>query len=301
MTPTNAFISLDEIVMSYMLKSGMSIHNYYILAKLAAESVRELALSYLPMVNHVILEKEDKESWFVIPDDYTNYVSVGLVVGERWRPVAVSNSLLPMPNNDLGGEYDTSHSSEFDTQGGYTNWLNPDYATIVGSFNPGDFGEGFQTQDYSMGEAATVPASVGWAYPYNLALWNTEHYNDFWESKGRYFGGTTGVRPDSVQFNVEKGLIMCPSNFPANKLYLVYTGIGNVDTMSRIPVLAQSAIEARMEWQYHSRKRNISRGQVADYERLYYIEERKMMRRIDTFNLTEMRRILAKNFKRSKA
>lgn len=302
MTPTNAFISLDEIVTGYLLKSGRSIHSYYIFAKLAADAIRELALSYMPMVNHVILEKPDKQTWFTLPDDYTDYVSVGAVVGERWRPVAVTKTLLAVPNTNGAGQYsDGQHSSEFNTQGEYTGWLNPEYATVVGGFNPADFGTGFQTQDYSLGQPPTIQNNPGWAYPYNMGLWNVEHFNDYWESTGRFFGGYSGYRSDSVQFNPEKGIIMCPADFPSDKLYLIYTGVGNIDTMSRIPVIAQAAIEARMEWQYYCKKRNVGRGEVADYERLYYIEEKKMMKRFDSFNLTELNRILAKNFKRSKA
>ena len=302
MIPTNAFISLDEIVTGYLLKSGRSIHNYYIFARLAAEAVRELALSYMPLINHTILHKEEGTTWFNLPDDYTDYVSVGLVVGDFWRPVAVTGSLLGMPNNDQGGQYDTSqHNGEFNNEGGYTNWLNPDYAKVVAGFDASSFGEGFQTQDYSVAEASPLPNASAWSYPYNLQLWSTEHYNDYWEGKGRYFGGFGGTRTDAVQFAPEKGLILCPTGFPSDKLYLVYTGVGNVDTMTRIPVIAQSAIEARMEWQYYALKRTVGKGEVREYERLYYIEEKKMMRRFDSFNLTELRRILAKNFKRSKA
>ena len=304
MTAPNAFISIDQIVASYQLTRGYPIHYYYQLLKLAADATRELSLSYMPMVNHVVLRKETNETWFTLPDGYTDYVSVGLILGERWRPVAVTQSLMGMPNMTGGGDYNpATNNNEYNSVGEWTGWLNPEYAVAESGFNVNDFsGDSFNETDITLNSSpSTRTDTFGWAYPYGYALWNTEHFNEYWESKGRFFGGTSSIRSDSVQFVPEKNIIMCPYGFPSNELYLIYTGIGNVDSMTHIPVLAQNAIEAKMEWQYRAPKRNVGAGEKREYERLYYIQEKIMMRRFDSFNLTELGRILAKNFKRSKA
>ena len=78
MTPTNAFISLDQICYSWLLRQNKTIHFYYKALSLASEAIRELSLTSLPLVNHKIIEKQDDETWFILPNDYTDWVSVGL-------------------------------------------------------------------------------------------------------------------------------------------------------------------------------------------------------------------------------
>ena len=210
---------------------------------------------------------------------------------------------MAMPNEKGGGEYNMStNTDEYNNSEGWTTWVNPDYATLLPSFS-GDFNhDQFQENNVSLGEdvQSGVTNLSGWYYPFGYNLWTAERYNDYWESKGRYFGGVNGIRNDSVQFSPDKNIIMCSQDFPSNTLYLIWTGVGNIDTMTYVPLVAQDAIEAHIDWKYKANKSNTPLGEKREAERLYYIEERKMMIRLDDFGRTELNRILAKNFRRTK-
>ena len=151
MTPQNAFISIDQICNSWLLKRGKSIHSYYKIMVLAAEAIQELALTSLPLVSHKIIKKQSNESWFTLPQDYTEWVSAGIRVGEFWRPVSISNRLMPMPNEIANSEY----NGEYNMGNSWTSWLNPAIGNVSPTnpttpyfntqyFNPAYFNAGVQ-------------------------------------------------------------------------------------------------------------------------------------------------------------
>lgn len=292
MTPTNAFISLDQICYSWLLRQNKTIHFYYKALSLASEAIRELSLTSLPLVNHKIIEKQDDETWFILPNDYTDWVSVGLRTGEFWRPVRVHNKLMPMPNTvsgsgSFGDDVDIDDSD-------WTNWLNPKTLETVSTFS-GDF---FSGNSFN----ATLPTTT----LFNGSMFNGQQF----ETDGGISDGDSVVstmkslsdesyRNDIVSINAEKGIIVTPVGFPSNELYLVYVGIGGVDSMTHIPVIAQSTIEAYISWKYAMNKRGgLSEGRVLKEE---YNEQHRILRaRLNEMTTVDVLRIMDDNYGRVK-
>lgn len=307
MVATNAYITVDNIVSSLLLTKGKSISQYWKYLKLTADAVRELAFSHMPLVNHTILHKPEGQSWFDLPAGYTDWVSVGVRCGERWRPIAVgAGNLMPFPRSKGGGEYDSSFNptpGNMNVNGGWTNWLNPSLATAAASFA----GDDFYNQDYldsesepSTGGNCGCEGSQGWAWPYGYGYYNgffwAEWFDDWGESRGRMFGLGDGQRPDVVEINPEYGVIMCPACFPGNELYLVYIGIGSVDTMTHIPANAQAVIEAYVSWKYAEAKRTTSGGDREYWKREYYDQLRLYRARKNELTTVDIHRIICANY-----
>jgi hypothetical protein len=96
-TPTNSYVSIDQIVNHWLLSNGKTVHNYMKAYTFAAEAVRELSFNSLHLVQETFLTKPAGQSWWNLPSDYTDWVSVGIRNGEFWRPVGVQKGLMPFP------------------------------------------------------------------------------------------------------------------------------------------------------------------------------------------------------------
>lgn len=232
----NAHISIDQIVVSWLGKHGYTMHWYIKALLLAQEAVQKLSLKSMPMLHHRLLTKEDGENWFTLPEGYADYVRIGVRYGDTWIPVRVDGRLMPYPNSDGLGDLDENEfGDDLNTEGGNASWYS-------GASNPADFsssdfsGTDFQTETAT---AAAVPATGDWR----------SYVVDGW------YGGTLYQRR-GVAIDTARGLIVTPYAFGHNELYLVYTGIDTVDNMTGIPVIAQAAIEAYIDWRYEAYKRN---------------------------------------------
>lgn len=96
-TPTNSYVTLDQIVNHWLLSNGKTVHNYMKAYTFAAEAVRELSFNSLHLIQETFLNKPKGQSWWNLPSDYTDWVSVGIRNGEFWRPVGVLKGLMPFP------------------------------------------------------------------------------------------------------------------------------------------------------------------------------------------------------------
>lgn len=295
-TSANAFLSVSDIVNSYIVAHGKTRHSAWKLYKLACDAVRELALSQMPLPQHKIISKPVGQTWFELPKDYTDYISVGIRVGERWRPVAVEHQLMPYPAPAGMGQYDNEFGAGYNVDGGWTNWLNPNLAISPASFNGNNFSGGnYNTTNY------TPPNQQPQLSPnYLFPFFNSSRLDWLLENTGGAYGFGDGVRVDVVRIVPEKGIIMVPAAFPSNQLYLVYAGIGSVDTMTHVPIQAQATIEAYMEWKYFSNKRNVGRGEAMDYERRYNRERLRLAARLNPISLTDIQKVLFATFGRTK-
>lgn len=297
---TGAFISADQIVCSWLINHEKTIHTYYKIIKLVADCVRELSLTTLPMVNHAILKRPWDQGWFTLPGDYVDYCALGIRQGEFWRPIGVNDQLMPMPNNVGNGEFDGDEfGNAFNTQGDWTNWLNPKGNVQPASFNPDDF----NSPDFNI-TGNTIPNPNGLSgnfigdYPYGLGGYTTgipffwsETYDYYGENKGRAFGLGDGFRPDVVTVNPKDGVIMCPQSFPSCFLYLSYIATGTVDTMTQIDIRAQATIEAYVTWKYWDHKRN-GKQEAAIAKQEYDMQHRILRSRIAHLSTTDVRRIV---------
>lgn len=96
-TPTNSYVTLDQIVNHWLLSNGKTVHNYMKAYTFCAEAVRELSFNSLHLIQETFLTKPKGQSWWNLPSDYTDWVSVGVRNGEFWRPVGVLKGLMPFP------------------------------------------------------------------------------------------------------------------------------------------------------------------------------------------------------------
>jgi hypothetical protein len=96
-TPTNSYVTLDQIVNHWLLSNGKTIHSYLKSYTFATEAVRELSFNSLNLIQETFLTKPKGQSWWNLPSDYTDWVSVGIRNGEFWRPVGVLKGLMPFP------------------------------------------------------------------------------------------------------------------------------------------------------------------------------------------------------------
>lgn len=295
MHSVNAFISINDIVNSYLVAHGKTRHSAWKLYKLACDAVRELALSQMPLPQHKILTKPAGQTWFELPKDFTDYISVGIRVGERWRPVAVEHQLMPYPAPAGHGEFNDEFGDGYDTEGGWTNWVNPSLAIDPASFGPQFNPSNYLNTNYTPPNNEDIPLP-GYLFPY----FNASRLNWLLENVGGAYGFGDGVRVDVVRFAPELGIIMVPTAFPVNNIYLVYAGIGSVDTLTHIPIQAQACVEAYMDWKYHSNKRTVGRGDAMDYERRYNRERLRLAARLDPMSLTDIQKVLFSTFGRTK-
>ena len=366
-TPTNSYVSLNDIVNHWLLMNGKTVHNYMKAYTFATEAIRELSFNSLHLIQETFLTKPKGQSWWNLPSDYTDWVSVGIRNGEFWRPVGVFNGLMPFPaphnyylnlatsvvkTASVGpsAEYYTytfdlttptsatqfndvvtaaSQGMPFGVQGIYP-------IAAISTANLGTTGQVTVTPTSGLTFNATlglesvlylwiypipnqtlgdedfqnwgdnVSGSVGsptnpWFTPYQgfLPFFFSDLYNDWGQMKGRQFGIGDGTRIDSVVFNVEQGIIVCPKFFPSDYLYLAYVSTGNASTMTKIPKNAQAAIEAYITWKYFATKRN--RQQDAAIAKANFDNQHRLLRsRNNTLTTTDVKRTIARGFGRTK-
>lgn len=293
-----ALISVDEIADSWLLKNSKTHHSWYKILPLVCEAVQELGFTSMPILRHTQITKLPSETWFNIPNGYADWVSVGYRVGNRWIPVGVTKSLMAYPNTELNGaQFNQEYDNKFKKGGNWKSWLNRDSTFITDDF----FADDYSNEDYSDSDTTVrqpspynsnivgncVPSCYDFAFPFGWGLGIVT--NQMGESvMGRF---SNAPRPDEVMFNVEKGIIMCPDNFPSNELYLVYVGFGVADTMTYIPLKAQAVIEAYVSWKYNQNKRN--NLSEARYFKQMYDEQHYLYRaRNNELTTTVVRRIV---------
>jgi len=297
-----ALISALEITDSWLLKHNKTQHSWAKALPLVWEAIQELVLTSLPIVQHTQITKLPNETWFQLPKDYMDWVSVGIRVGDRWHPVGISERLMPYPNSECaGGQYDSEHDrKQYRREGEWKSWLNRDCTYQNADF----FADDFFNEDYSdenstsqqpqpLDNAAFYYNGYGALYPYNL-------WNYGLNSSGEPVQGVFSPipRPDEVTINVQQGIIMCPDNFPANILYLVYVSGGSADTMSYVPIKAQAAIEAYVSWKYALNKRG-NQAEAREFERLFNKQHYLMRARFNDLTESVIRRIVDRGYTRS--
>ena len=298
MKANNAFITIDQICFSWLAKKGKTIHSYYKALLLAAEAIQELSLTSLPLINHKLLTKQDNETWFMLPGDYTEWALVGIREGEHYRKIPVSNKLMSFPRYIGNGQLDNQYGQGIDTCGDYTGWLNPGMIVTIPPppppppptiqhFSGAFFGDITFFTGTSTGATAHFSSTT-----FSASTFFTEGTPD--PTTAIYQPpalNTSGGRQDIVTFNPAKNLIMVPAGFPSNELYLVYVGIGGVDSMTHIPVIAQAAIEAYMDWKYYHNKRGrISEGREMKH---HYDEQHRILRaRLNPIDVVDIIRMM---------
>lgn len=251
--------SLDYIVKNYLLKKGYPLHWYMQFMVYAADCLRELTFDDLRVINTKILPVDQTINAAYLPDDFQDYVTVGVMVGQRIRPLTPTNTLNPLVNLDTNTNYSEQEWND--------NVTPPDST---------------QTQLY-----------YG-ALPY--AQWFTVHYNDFGENIGRFFGLGAGYQEDTFQIFKERNQIQLDQHFYVENIILQYVSDGqSADAATQIDPYAIKTIQAFIEYQMkqHNRNYNMGERQLAQND---YVRERKILRaRKADWSVERIKRIVQKN------
>lgn len=298
MNKINGYISLKQIVNTMLAKKEAPPHRFWKYLLLGGEAVRELQLTAsMSMINHAILTKDADNDYFELPKGYTDHIIVGARVGSYWRPLPMTDNLIGIPNTQGNGQFSGSFDSgQIDVNGNWTSWVSPTGADVPASFN-----DDFDDQDFQETDSTTTPTNAqenaqfvtnnSWGISNGLYPFFFSDYVDNWaEIRGRQWGLGDGMRVDNYTINRQKGLLIVSKSFPYQDLYMQYISVGKIDTMTQIPIEAQAAIEAYIEWKYEANKRN---GANIGYLKEEFNEQRRMARaRINPITTTEIKRII---------
>ena len=101
--PNGAYVYADELVNSILAKGGMTIHYYVYVLPLVEEAIRELSKHSVDTLHHTLLPRYKSDAGrtgaamnlFALPDDFTDWMTIGVRDGEYWRPLGVNHRLLP--------------------------------------------------------------------------------------------------------------------------------------------------------------------------------------------------------------
>jgi len=251
--------SLDYIVKNFLLKKGYPLHWYMQSMVYAADCLRELTFDDLRVINTKILPVDQTINAATLPEDYQDYVTVGVMVGQRIRPLTPTNTLNPLVNLDS--------NTNFSEQEWNDNVVPTDST---------------QTQLY-----------YG-ALPY--AQWFTVHYNDFGENIGRFFGLGAGYQEDTFQVFKDRNQIQLDQHFYVENIVLQYVSDGqSADAATLIDPYAIKTIQSFIDYQMkaHNRNYNMGERQLAENN---YVKERKILRaRKANWSVELIKRIVQKN------
>jgi hypothetical protein len=251
--------SLDFIVKNYLLKKGYPLHWYMQFMVYAADCLREITFDDLRVINTKILPVNQTINAAELPEDYQDYVTVGVMIGQRIRPLVPTTTLNPLISLDVNQNYAEQE------------WTN----------NVTEPGSNENQLYYG-------------ALPY--AQWFTVHYNDYGENIGRFFGLGAGYQEDTFQVFKERNQIQLDQKFYVENIVLQYVSDGqSADAASQVDPYAIRTIQAYIEYQMkaHNRTYNMGERQLAEN---YYIKERKILRaRKSDWSVEKIKRIVQKN------
>ena len=110
-------VSLDGIVRNILLKRKYPLHYYIEFMLYAQEALRELSFDQLRSINTKSLPVNDYNA-IDLPDDYVDYCSVNLPIGQKLRQLVSDDSLTPL------NAFDSNFNiTEYQTIGQTTNPL----------------------------------------------------------------------------------------------------------------------------------------------------------------------------------
>lgn len=251
-----ATTSLDNIVRATLSKRGYSLHWYVQFLLYAREALRELSMDDLKCYNTQLLPITEYNA-IDLPNDYLDYVTVGIPMGEGVRPL-VENTKLNVLNN-------------FDSDFAITDWTTPNST-----------------------EASEETLISYGAFPYSN--WFTTRYNVYGENIGR-MGSAIGGYSDTFVVARDRNQIQLNQQLKGfDYVYLQYASTGEESgAATTIDPYAQQTIQAYIDWQHKENNRTYSPSErmIAKQE---YINQRGILRaRKSDLTLNVLKRILQKN------
>lgn len=89
--------TLDAIVRNTLIRKGYSLHHYMQFLVYGAAGIREMYIDDLKVINTKLLTVDTNTSEVELPNDFVDYVQVGIEVGQKVRPLVESKKLNTLP------------------------------------------------------------------------------------------------------------------------------------------------------------------------------------------------------------
>ena len=254
--------SLDGIVRSFLIKKNYPIHFYMNGLVYAASCLRELTIDDLKIINTKLIPVDTTTSEAKLPDDYVNYVEVGMQIGQKVRPLVEDKNLSSI------AVYNSNYSN----------------ATLM------------QPLPASQSQPILI---YNYLLP---LFWLTTTYNQYGENIGRLFGWGNGDACDTFKIVKERNVIKINENLTiqGGNIVMIYVSDGqSVDAISQIPAEAFDTITKYIGWQFKENNRSYSEGEK-ERAKQQYLDARGILRaRLNDITPEVMLRIMQKNYKAS--
>lgn len=89
-------VSLDQIVRNLIVKRRYTIHIYLDFLVYAVECLRTLSMDDLKVINTMELAVDPNTNSIDLPDDYLDYVQVGIRSGQNTKPLVETDKINPL-------------------------------------------------------------------------------------------------------------------------------------------------------------------------------------------------------------
>jgi hypothetical protein len=232
--------TLDAVVRNYLMRKGYSMHFYIQGLVYGAAGLRELTLDDIQIANTKLLPIDANTSEARLPDDYVNWIQVGVQVGQKVRP------LVPdMKINSLPTYTSTYAQTTYDQQQKNTN------------------GDTILLYNYLL-----------------PLFWNTVTWNEYGENIGRLYGWGNRGAEDTFKVVKERGVIVINDSLCIQQgcVVLKYVSDGqSADAISQIPSEAYDTLNKYIAWQFKENSRAYNEGEK-ERSRQQYLDARDVLR-----------------------
>ena len=248
--------SLDKIVRTLLMKKGYPLHYYCQFLVYGREALRELSMDDLKVYNTKLLPINDYNA-IDLPNDYLDYVTVGVMVGQAVKPLVENRKLNVLNNHDT-------------------------------DLNIIKWGDNLVADNQSQ-----VQLYYG-AFPYSS--WYTVRWNSYGEAIGRRFG-SGGTYVDTFVVVKERNQIQLNEKIDGlDYIYLQYVSDGSDSGAATIiDPYAEMTIQSYVNWMHKENNRTYSSNDrmLAKQE---YVNQRGILRaRKSDLTLEVLKRIIQKN------
>ena len=245
--------SLDSIVRTALMKKGYPLHQYVQFLVYARECLQELTMDDLKIFNTKLCAVDEFNA-IELPNDYQDYVMVGVMSNQGIRPLVESRRLNVLNN--------------YNTDLEQVQWT---------SDNQTD------TQNQSL-------LYYG-AFPYSQ--WYTVRYNAYGENLGRSYGSRSGYADTFVVIKERNQIQLNEKMGGFDYIYLQYMSDGSDSgSATMIDPYAQMTIQTYCNWMHKENNRTYNEGERARAKQ-EYIQQRQIMRaRKSDLTLPALKRII---------
>jgi len=92
------FTNLDSICRNTLLKRGYPMHYYLQFLVYAAAGLRELSMDSIAVINTKLIPVDQNTNEADLPNDYMDFIEVGVPVGQKIKPLVRGNTLNSLPS-----------------------------------------------------------------------------------------------------------------------------------------------------------------------------------------------------------